>query len=52
MKKLCKDAVVDKLHYCSIDELKQLREYIIQSIYDEKQAKLDFIKQKHKNLKR
>ena len=52
MLKLCKDVVVDKLHYYSIDELQQLKEYVIQRAYDEKQAKLNSIKQKIKILKR
>jgi hypothetical protein len=52
MKKLCKDVVVDKLHYYSIDELKELRNFVTDSVYDEKQLKLSLISQKIKNLKR
>lgn len=52
MLKLCKDVVVDKLHYYSNDELKELRKYVDQRVYDEKQAKLNSIKQKIKILKR
>ena len=52
MKKLCKDVVVDKLHYYSNDELKELKKYISDYAYDERQRKLASINHKIKNLKR
>lgn len=52
MKKLCKDVVVDKLHYYSNNELQELRSYIRLCKYEERQQKLNLIKKKIKILKR